>query len=197
MKILSFALLLTAAMAFVLPGCSDNAAPIVAPTDQGAPLKVEAPLAKMIMTHFTGIEHPTGLVDPGVSKLEDGKMIVNGLVITASWEEGFENFPLVKGTLVIHANVRLDVTTGEGLEYGTCKVTPDPPVTGVWECRWEGYRHRVGESAWAAKLEGVGYGKGGTVHGMKLFLKEVIHTFDLQGAKPYTGDVQGTIRSHW
>jgi hypothetical protein len=197
MKILSFALLLMAGTAFVLSGCSDNSAPTVAPTDQPTLLKVQTPLAKMIMTHFTGIEHPTGLLDPGVPSLEGGKMIVKGLVITASWEDGFDKFPLVKGTLVIDANVRLDVTTGEGLEYGTFTLTPDANVGGgVWKARWEGYRHKVGASEWAARLEGVGYGKGGTIDGMKLLVKEVIHTSDLQGSKPYIGNVEGAIKSH-
>ena len=124
-------------------------------------------------------------------------MIVKGLVITASWEDKFDN-PLVKGTLVITANVKLDVTTGEGPEYGTFTLTPDDKaVGGVWEVRWEGYRHKIrGKSEWAADLVGVGYGKGGKIQGMKLFAKEVIHTIDLQGANPYVGDVDGTIESH-
>jgi hypothetical protein len=212
MKILALAPLLMASMAFVLLGCSDNSAPVVPPTDQPAPLKGEAPLAKVVvpnitgiehpmakvmMTHFAGIEHPTGLLNPGVSKIENGKMIVKGLVATASWEDGFDTFPLVKGTLVITANVELDMTTGEGPEYGTFTLTPDANVGGgVWEVRWEGYRYRLGASKWASKLVDVGYGKGGTIHGMKLFAKEVIHTTDLPGANPYVGDVKGTIESH-
>ena len=70
MKILSLALLLMASMAFVLLSCSDNSAPIAAPTDQPAPLIEQAPLAKVTIIHFTGIEHPTSLLNPGVSKLE-------------------------------------------------------------------------------------------------------------------------------
>jgi hypothetical protein len=153
-------------------------------------------LAKVTVTHFTGIEHPTGMVNPGVAELVKGKMIVKGLVVTASWIDGFDN-PLVTGTLVITANVRLDITTGEGLEYGTLILTPSADVGGgVWECKWEGYRHKVGDSEWAAKLELFGYGKGGTIQGMKLFAKDVIHTIDLQGNSGYTGNVNGYIESH-
>jgi hypothetical protein len=196
MKILPFALLLMASTAFVLLGCSDNSAPIVAPTDQATPQAEQASLAKVTVTHFTGIEHPMELLNPGVPELVGGKMIVKGLVVKASWTDGFTN-PLVTGTLVITANVRLDITTGEGLEYGTFILTPIADVGGrVWECKWEGYRHKVGDSEWAAKLEIVGYGKGGTIQGMKLFAKDVIHTFDLQGNNGYIGNVNGFIESH-
>jgi hypothetical protein len=46
MKILSLALLLVASMAFVLLGCSDKSAPIVAPNDQGMVSSSASSLAK-------------------------------------------------------------------------------------------------------------------------------------------------------
>jgi PBP1b-binding outer membrane lipoprotein LpoB len=58
MKIMSLALLLMASMAFVLVGCSDKSAPLVAPTDQSA--QTPAPLAKAVIHYFSGKEiNPT------------------------------------------------------------------------------------------------------------------------------------------
>jgi hypothetical protein len=48
MKVVSYALLLMASMAFVLVGCSDNSAPVVAPSEQAvATITSPGPLAKM------------------------------------------------------------------------------------------------------------------------------------------------------
>jgi hypothetical protein len=194
MKILSFVLLLAASIAFLLLGCSDNSGPIVAPRDQSAPLNEQSPLAKIIVAKFTGNEYPTGLISSGVWTIEHGKTIVKGLIATGVWE--VDN-PLVNGTIEITANLSLDNITGEGLEYGTFKLTPKADVGGgVWEVTWVGYRHKVGVSEWSTDITDVGYGKGGTVQGMKLFAREVIHTTDLEGAKPYTGDVDGIIKLH-
>lgn len=56
MKILCSALLLTASMAFVLLGCSDNAAPIVAPNDEA----VSAPTSPTALSKGAWIQIATG-----------------------------------------------------------------------------------------------------------------------------------------
>jgi hypothetical protein len=207
MKILSFVLLLMVSMAFVLMGCSDNSAPIAAPTDQAAPLVVAptdhaAPLDKPApmeekgkVTHFTAIEQQGTTLNPGypLPHVVNGKMIITGMVADATWKS--EN-KLVGGYIVMTLNGEIVMATGEGSFEGTFRLTPVGGHGGVWEGKCKGIRTMTNPSIpeWTSKWDEMAHGKGGKIDGMQLFSKEVITSWADQS---YTGKVKGYyIKAH-
>jgi hypothetical protein len=200
MKIMSLALLLMASMAFVLVGCSDNSAPLVAPTDQSA--QTPAPLAKAVIHYFSGKEiNPTYLGPPVVGEGGGGqKLILTEMLVQAYWvapDPPATGDPRVIGPVRVSGHGTLDASTGEGPVKG--KFTLEPVGGGVWEGTWEGYRKMTQtgppEWTWTNPLKLVAKGTGGDIDGMQLFAEDVIITHDPQGST-YIGIVSGYYKEH-
>jgi hypothetical protein len=199
MRTLALVLLLGASMAFVLLGCSDNSAPIVAPRDQGA--QVPASLAKSNITNFTFTHSPIGLTGEGTVTLEPGgKWQIKKYGVTEEVNilnpPGIPD-PLVSGIMVHYLSATLDATTGEGPVHGSFILTPQSDVGGgVWEGTYEGYRSGTSEpGVFTLPLKVVGHGRGGTIQGMQLNEKSVLTAF---GTPPsyWTGVGEGFYKSH-
>jgi hypothetical protein len=172
-------------------GCSDQT---VSPLDSNHKNVAETgSLGKVYITNFTGVDSPVRLIDPGTEKLAGRKWIIKEVVIEARADSEEE---LVTGVLIIVANETLDFYTGEGPVYGKFTLTPDIDVDGgIWEGTWHGQRVRTDESEWKAYVKLVAHGKGGTIHGMKLFADETVTTWALRQTG-YIGMVEGYILSH-
>ena len=207
MKLLSLVLLLFASIGFVLLGCSDNSAVPVSPTEQsvGVPLI----LAKYTETPFEGfmwqdVNAPGFLVDPGVVKSPDGKILIKGVkqkvLCAATFPAGETD--LFSGNGVVTMNGIADPNTGVGDFYGKITVTPTNGG-GVWELTW----HAKGTFGpitdplgllcpfcWTLALKEQGPGKGGTLTGMHVFMENnVLVSPDFI---MWTGAYTGVIKSH-
>jgi hypothetical protein len=172
-------------------GCSDQTVSPFDSNDQNTAEK--GSLGKVNITHFTGVFNTVGLIDPGIVKLAGGKWIMKGVVLAALSDSEED---LVVGDLIVVMNGTLDFNTGEGPTHGKFTLTPDIDVDGgIWEGTWQGQRVRTGEFEWKGYLKLNGHGKGGTIHGMKLFADQTVTTWTLipGGA---SGEVEGYIISH-
>ncbi len=209
MKLTGFAVLLIIGTAFVIAGCSDNAALPVSPTSESA--SAPSPLAKHFETPFYGTMwqnagDPGFLVDPGVLKTADGKTTIKGVrqkvLCAATFPAGETD--LFSGNAVVTLDGWADFTAGVGSFYGKLDVTPANGGGGVWKLSWHGkgtigplpesVQPTLGPIGWTIPLQEVGPGAGGTLTGMHIFLENYIYcTPDLQ---IYIGIYSGSVKSH-
>lgn len=164
MKIPLFVPLLTAFLAFVLAGCSDDSAQPVSPTDQSAQLPPS--LAKQASTEYTFttqiIARPS--MDPPV---------LCGNVWQGRDRQIVERFlasdPYLSGILEETFSTTIDAVTGEGPVHGKFKITPtNTELTGggFWEGTFEGYRTGpFADTVWTQVLKCRARGQGGTIDG--------------------------------
>jgi hypothetical protein len=208
MKALSFVLLLMASMAFVLLGCSDNTTQPVSPTDQS--VGVPPLLAKYTETPFEGlmwqdVYAPGFLVDAGVVKFPDGKILIKGVeqkvVCAANFPAGSTD--LFSGNAVVTLNGIADNNTGVGDFYGKITVTPTNGGGGRWELTWHAKGTLgpitdplglLGPIGWTIPLKELGPGKGGTLTGMHVFMDNTV-LVNPDFIK-WTGAYTGYIKSH-
>jgi hypothetical protein len=183
-----------ASMAFVLLGCSDNSAPIVAPTEQIAPANDPSLLEKanvtekVKLTDFTAIEKQGKVLDNGIWVPDGDQLIITGMKMDATWESKNK---LVRGYIVVTLNGTLNTATGAASFEGTFTLKPDGGHGGIWKGKCEGTR---GPGSLTSHWTEVAHGKGGKIDGMKLIAKEAITASDPMGTS-YTGVVEGYIKS--
>lgn len=206
MKLVSFAVLLMAVMAFVVAGCSDNSTVPVSPTDQS--IQAPAPLAKQVGYNFTALmepnlSHPDGyVINDGNTNYpakygKDSKLktttrgfVVRSLWTVTAWDPPAPGVDLLSGTGVLEMNFNVDYATGKGQTWG--KLTVDPyNDDGVWELSWVGQSTLDPLRGWVCPLKGVGQGKGGAVDGMHVFHEGEIILWALNG---WVGHSSGFIR---
>lgn len=214
MKLVSFAVLLMAAMAFVVAGCSDNSAVPVSPTDQSA--GVPEPLAKSTETQFAGLMWQAGIiVDPGVIKSPDGKMLIKGVMQTVVCQA---NTDLFTGPAVVTLDGIAEFAAGvppagAGNFYGKLTVTPVGGGGGAWDLNWHAKGTLgllpnplpappaiqelfapYGGYGWTIPLKEGGPGKGGDLVGKHVYMENYVYcTPDLVY---WVGVYTGTIRSN-
>lgn len=200
----NLALVLMAAVAMVLAGCSDESALPVSPTDQAA--QGVAPLAKNVVRPFTTTEGPDLLnplgyvIDPGSSPPHNkNKMIVRGMVVrnvvTAVFPEG--GLDLISGHGILEMNFTFDNSAMEGICWGKLKLDPDAVEAGdgVWEITWNGTITVNAMGIFECPMKWVGHGKGGAIDGMQSFSDDQVMTiwspFD-----GWAGQGTGFIKAH-
>jgi len=195
MKTLSLALLLSAALTFVLVSCSDNSTLPVSPADPS--ISVPGHLAKNVARDFTFVMVPTGLTDPGITKLPDGKVMLRGLRgpvnFTAAFSDGLP--ALLTGPGEVEINFIVDYNSGAGQSQGKLTLRPVAPEVagGVWEFTWHGPA-TLGASGWTLPLKEEGHGVGGALTGMQCRLENTITTpVDISS---WAGEGQGVVVSH-
>ena len=174
MKLLSCALLLIASLAFVLLGCSDNSAPVVAPTDQGAQ-GLPSPEKGCSITGLTISDFPIWVTPTPDVKLVRGKWHMEKVevqeVITATMIPSGKPYPLGSGIMVHYLSATFDAITGEGPCYGSWTTTPADNAAngGKWEGTYVGYRFRTStKDVYTLPLTLKGHGTGGTIDGMQM-----------------------------
>ncbi len=168
MKLPWFVLLLTACLAFVLAGCSDESTQPLSPTDRSAQLP-PAPLKK-VSTEFTFstqiIAHLS--VDPpvlcgNVWQSKDHKIL----------EKFMASDPYCSGIMEETFSTTIDAVTGEGPSRGTFTITPtNTELTGggYWEGVYEGYRTGpYADTVWTQVVKAHARGHGGTIDGWESF----------------------------
>lgn len=209
MKLAGATLLLMAAVAFVIGGCSDNPAQPVSPADQSA--GVPGALAKHSETPFYGTMWQDAgnsgfLVDPGVVKNPDGKTTFKGvrqLVLCAATFPAGET-DLFSGSAVVTVDGWADFIAGEGVFYGKLEVTPTNGSGGMWRLSWHakgklgplpaGLPVELGSYGWTFPLQEEGPGVGGALTSMHIFMDNNVYcTPDLQ---IWFGSYNGYVKSH-
>ena len=206
MKLVSSAMLLMGAMAFVVAGCSDNSTVPVSPTDQS--VQAPASLAKQVGYTFNAVMGPDLIppadyvIDAGNTNYpakygEDSELksttrgfVVRCLVTVTAWDPPVPSVDLLSGTGVLEMNFNVDYVTGKGQSWG--KLTVDPyNDDGVWECSWVAQSTFDPTKGWVCPLKGVGQGKGGAVDGMHLFYEGTIVLWKLDGwVLHYSGSIR-------
>src|SRR3990170_1686620 len=117
MKTLKCVLVLFAFVGLLLLGCSDQLQSPVSPTDQS----VQAPgsLEKSFPPReFTSDEIPTGVIDPGIFKYPDGKIMLRGhrgpILFTAEFSLSDTGPDLLTGPGEVEINGITDPIAGVG-----------------------------------------------------------------------------------
>ena len=183
MKTAFVALLLVAAVAFMVMGCSDDSTQPVSPTDQS--IQAPGPLQKNIIREFLGEEGPDpdgpGLVLSPMRIVDDGMTFQSLRENTYFHADFLDGGPdLVSGKGVLELNYKFDPNTFEGFTWGKLVLKPDALVgaDGVWEISWQGKMWVDLTGQTIAPLKWVGHGKGGAVNGMQLFGDDTIYMTD-------------------
>lgn len=174
-------LLLLAALAFTVVGCSDDPVAPVTPADQS--MQAPAPLQKNNIRMFVGEEGPDP-ENPGTilspPRIVDGGLTFQSLQQHTYFHATFsdEGPDLVSGKGVLELYYKFDPNTLEGFTWGNLTVDPYAPEAGdgVWEISWHGKMWvNLTTGLTIAPLKWVGHGKGGAVDGMQLFGDDTIY----------------------
>jgi len=188
------ALLLMAIMALAVVGCSDDSTPPVSPTDQS--VQAPASLEKSFSRAFTVTSVPTGIIDPGIFKYPDGKVMLRGslgpILCTATFSDGLPP-DLISGPGDVEINGIYDPIAGVGQWQTKLTLRPTAALGGVWEFTTHG-KSTLSEGYWTIPLKATGHGKGGALSGMQCRMELVITApADLAW---WTGEAHGFITSH-
>lgn len=173
--------ILTAA---VLAACSDS------PLAPGHDQTLNAKNAGATVTQFTATDVFTGLVDPGLIRMDAQHFVMHGVVVTSRITG---DDPRVTGNAVITVNGELSLLDGSGPVWGKLEVTAD--VGGVWVGSWTGHRAPAGPGLWMATLELRGRGTGGAIDGLQFRAQELVYT-DQPFLGPHFGQTTGRILQH-
>ncbi len=195
-KIFFFALF--AFMGLLLVGCSDEQQSPVTPIDQGS-------LEKVINREFTANEFPTGIIDSGIFRYPDGKILFSGhrgtVWFDADFLPGDTDPDLLTSPGEIEINGMIDPVTGVGQFHGKLLLTPESPETGggEWVFTWNGdatfsLTAWNGGPGWTLTLRDLGHGNGGSLTGMQCRV-DLIVTFP-PDMSTWTGTGHGFILSH-
>ena len=204
MKTLKCVLVLFAFVGLLLLGCSDQLQSPVSPTDQS----VQAPgsLEKSFPPReFTSDEIPTDVIDPGIFKYPDGKIMLRGhrgnVLFTAEFFPGDTDPDLLSGPGEVEINGIIDPVTGVGQFHGKLTLRPEAPkaVGGEWEFTWHGdatfsLAAWLNGPGWTLTIRDVGHGNGGALTGMQCRM-DLIISFP-PDMSTWTGTGQGFIISH-
>jgi hypothetical protein len=195
MKTRVLVLLLGIALTFVVVSCSDNPTQPVSPV--GTSMSAPSRLAKTVATDFSFVMLPTGLTDPGITKLPDGKVMLRGLrgpvYFKATFSDGLPD--LLTGPGEVEINFILDYSSGVGESQGKLTLRPAAPeaASGAWEFTWHGTA-TLGASGWTLPLKEEGHGVGGALIGMQCRLDNIVTTpVDVSS---WGGSGQGVVASH-
>jgi len=191
----TISLLLGAALALAVSGCSDKSAGPISP----GTTTVSAPghLVKVVTRDFSFVMGPTGLTDPGISKLPDGKLMVRGIRGPVSFGAAFSDGQpdLLTGPGEVEINFILDYGSGVGQSQGKLTLRPVAPEAGggAWEFTWHGTA-TLGPSGWTLPLKEEGHGVGGALTGMQCRLDNIVTT--PVDVSTWAGAGQGVVTSH-
>ena len=202
----NIALLLMAAIALLVVGCSDDSTTPVSVADQST--GVPGHLGKDFVKGFIAYVGPISsnpaevVIDPGSTNDPDGKTIVKGMVLRTFFTAVFlpaDGGPdLLSGNGVLELNFRLDPGSGALFSWG--KLTVDPVATeagdGIWNITWHGkgtYYDETGAVYPTLLLKMEGHGNGGALTGMQISAE-----ITLIGGPPVTwgGAGEGSVTSH-
>ena len=205
MKTLSFVLLLTASVAFVLGGCSDNlpcrCRRLTNQYKRRQPWQNKLSTISKRSRAQTWIPQGTTYIDPGnmiyPAKYGKGsglKSMTRGLVVRSLWNvtawDPAPDVDRLSGNGVLEMNFNADYVTGKGHTWG--KLTLDPfNDDGVWECSWVAETTFDPARGWVCPIKSVGQGRGGGVDGMHLFYEGTIILWAIDG---WTLTGSGSIR---
>ena len=171
MSTTKFLFVLFAFVGFIIVSCSDEPQLPINPTDQSS-------LGKVIIREFTGESNPTGVIEPGIYRYPDGKILLSGHKGTVYFEGEFlpgDTDPdLLTGPGEVEINGITDPNTGIGHWHGKLTLMPLAPEAagGQWEFTYHGeatfsLTAWEGGPGWTIPLTEVGHGSGGTLTGMQ------------------------------
>ena len=191
--ILSVIVLLTF-LFLVMLGCSDQSQSPVAPAEQSS-------LDKITITEYTFTNSP----EPFTANPYDYMKVVGKTL-------HMKDYPVTdiviatdlraNGRMEHVLSLKLDVITGEGPCNGSFKLYPDPEVNGgYWEGTYEGYRSKTDDPyVFVLPLKLVAHGKGGTIEGMKGFMKAGLTVYTNPAYYPlpiyWVGAGTGELKDH-
>ena len=172
---------------FIFGGCSDR---FQLPNEPETGAYINS-LEKINITNFTAIETFNRILNPGIMKIVDQNIIVKGSILESSFESSND---LIKGSIIVTGNGRLNLNTGEGPVHGIFTLTPNDVAGGIWKGDWKGYRKMTGNMEWTTNAHLVAHGEGGDMEGMMFYADEEIIS-NLPSGGPYTGETSGYIKS--
>jgi hypothetical protein len=182
------ALLLMAAIALLVVGCSDDSTTPVSVAAQSASMPVH--LGKNFVRGFMAYVGPLSE--------NPAEVVVLRSFFTAVFPSADGGPDLLTGNGVLELNFRLDPGTGALFCWG--KLTVDPAASeagdGVWDITWQGkgtYFDQTGAVYPVVPLKLEGHGNGGTLTGMQISAE-----ITLIGGPPVTwgGAGEGSVTSH-
>ena len=198
MKTTKFLFVLFSFVGLWLAGCSDELQSPLTPIDQGS-------LEKIITREFTANEIPTGIINPGIFKYPDGKIMLMGhrgtVLFTAEFLPGDTDPDLLTGPGEVQINGMVDPVTGVGQFHGKLTLRPEAleAAGGEWEFTWHGdatfsLTAWLNGPGWTLTIRDVGHGNGGALTGMQCRM-DLIILFP-PDMSTWTGTGQGFIISH-
>jgi hypothetical protein len=167
MKTLKYFLILFSFIGLMFYGCSDEPESPLSPSDQTL-------LQKVFTREFTGINIPTGVIDMGIYKYPDNKIILlkhkGPTLFTAYFADGGPD--ILSGPGEIEINGITDMTTMTGQWRGKLVLTPDEVPDGLWQFTWHGpavfdLTAWEGGPGWLCSFQMMGHGEGDDVTGMQ------------------------------
>ena len=182
----------------ILVSCSDEQQSPVSSTDQGS-------LSKVIIREFTGTDYPTGIIEPGIYRYPDGRILLTGhrgtVWFDAEFLPGDIDPDLLTGPGEVEINGITDPNTGTGQWHGKLTLMPEAPEAagGQWEFTWHGeatfsLTAWQGGPGWTIPLAEEGHGNGGALTGMQCRMELIISAPPLLDT--WTGAGNGVIISH-
>jgi len=177
-------------LGLLLVSCSNEQQSPVAPTDQNS-------LTKNIIRDFTGIDYPTGLIDPGTTTEHNGIMKIRDMhqsfVLEATFIDGEVDILSGEGDLELNANI--DWNNGTAFWWGKKTLTPSAPeaLGGQFKINWHG-SGTLSASGWTLLLDEVGHGEGGALTSIQCFFSNTITS--PPELSPWMGDIDGYLKTH-
>jgi hypothetical protein len=198
MKTLKSAIALFAFLGFLLIGCSDQTQSPVSPSEKES-------LQKINSREFFGTNIPTGVVDPGIYKYPDGKIMMikhkGPSLFSVEYLPGDTDPDILSGNGEVEINGITDLNTMIGHWYGKLSVIPKSSEAGggKWEFTWNGEATFnatawEGGPGWILPLKMEGHGNGGNLTGMQCRIEQIVYApLDIS---IWTGEIHGFIYSH-
>lgn len=198
MKALKCVIVLFALVGLTLVGCSDELQSPVSSTDQ-------ASLQKNFTREFTANSFPTGIINPGIFKYPDGKILFRGhsgtVVFDAEYLPGDTDPDLLTGPGEVEIDGITDPNAGVGHWQGKLTFRPEAPEAagGEWKFTWHGEATFSltawnGGAGWTIPLQEEGHGNGGALTGMQCRMELIISA--PPDLSTWTGEAHGFVYSH-
>jgi len=198
MKTLKCVFVLLAFLGLSLVGCSNEQQSPVTPTDQGS-------LEKKFTREFTANEFPTGIIDSGIYRYPDGKILLRGhrgnVWFDAEFLPGDTDPDLLTGPGEDEINGITDPITGIGQWQGKLTLRPEAieAAGGEWKFTWHGeatfnLTAWNGGPGWTIPLQVEGHGNGGALTGMQCRMELIISA--PPDLSTWTAEAHGFIYSH-
>ncbi len=182
MKTLTFLSLAMVGVALTASACRES------PLAPDGELTTRVPVATSasVAEEFSATEMPIAVLDPGVLKVQNNRIIATGIRVKARVESSDSRFT---GFMTAEMNSSFS-PEGEGPVWA--KFIHEVDGGGVWEGVWRAHRSHTAEGIWTGAATWTAQGHGGGVNGMKAWGTETITTFSVIPAF-YIGEIQGYI----